>query len=123
MHREQPLRVEAEGVWTAGTPVGSVLRLPMKNGEGRYIHDDPEQLAADGQVLLRYSLPDGTVDAAANPNGSVANIAAVTNRNGNVAGLMPHPEHAVDELLGSTDGRALFHGVMRTVRERAGTPA
>ena len=115
LHREQPLRIEREGAWTRGTPAGTVVRIPLKNGEGRYVHDDPEALAASGQVLVRYCTPDGTVDTAANPNGSVANIAGVTNPAGNVAGLMPHPEHAVDPLLGSTDGRAFLGAVMHTV--------
>lgn len=87
---------------------GRVIDIPLKNGEGRFVHDDPAALAANGQVLLRYCHADGTVDEAANPNGSVDNIAGVTNEAGNVAGLMPHPEHAVDALLGSTDGKAFL---------------
>jgi phosphoribosylformylglycinamidine synthase len=67
------------------------------------VHDDPEGLARDGQVLARYG---------DNPNGSVADIAGVTNAPGNVAGLMPHPEHAVDALLGGTDGRRLLAAVL-----------
>ena len=86
-------------------PEGRVIDIPLKNGEGRFVHDDPAALAANGQVLLRYCHADGTVDEAANPNGSIDNIAGVTNEAGNVAGLMPHPEHAVDALLGSTDGK------------------
>ena len=69
------------------------------------MHGDPDGLAAAGQVLLRYCSASGVVDEASNPNGSVASIAGVTNEAGNVAGLMPHPEHAVDALLGSTDGQ------------------
>ena len=89
-------------------PEGRVIDIPLRNGEGRFVHDDPAALAANGQVLLRYCHADGTVDEAANPNGSVDNIAGVTNEAGNVAGLMPHPEHAVDALLGSTDGKAFL---------------
>lgn len=85
-----------------------VIQIPMKNGEGRYVHDDPAGLLAAGQVLLRYCDADGAVTDEANPNGSVAGIAGVTNEAGNVAGLMPHPEHAVDALLGGTDGRAFL---------------
>ena len=109
--RSQHLRVEAPGIWCAA-PAGSVLELPVKHGEGRYVHDDPAALAAAGQVLLRYCHADGAVDAGANPNGSLDNIAGVTDAAGNVAGLMPHPEHAVEALLGSTDGRAILGAVL-----------
>lgn len=99
IHRPQPLRWES---------TGSVMTVPLKNGEGRFVHDDPAALAAAGQVLLRYCDADGNVTPEANPNGSLDNIAGITNAEGNVAGLMPHPEHAVDPLLGSTDGRAFL---------------
>ena len=108
VHRRQHVRLEASCAWTRCVPPGTVLEIPVKHGEGRYIHPEPDALAAGGQVLMRYCRPDGAVDEAANPNGSVAGIAGVTNPAGNVAALMPHPEHAVDPLLGSTDGRALL---------------
>ncbi|NNL87133.1 MAG: phosphoribosylformylglycinamidine synthase I, partial [Myxococcales bacterium] len=78
----------------------------------------PEELAeleANGQVLLRYCDAEGQASEAANPNGSVANIAGVTNRPGNVLGLMPHPEHAVEPLLGGTDGLAILGSVVDAV--------
>jgi phosphoribosylformylglycinamidine synthase subunit PurQ / glutaminase len=112
VHREQHLRVEACCAWTAGIAPGTVLRLPIKHGEGRYIHPDPAELAAAGQVLVRYCNAAGAVTADANPNGSLAGIAGVTNAAGNVAGLMPHPEHAVDALLGPIDGRLLLGAVL-----------
>jgi phosphoribosylformylglycinamidine synthase subunit PurQ / glutaminase len=115
IHRRQHLRVEGRGAWAGDLAPGTVLDIPIKHGEGRYVHDDPEALSAAGQVLVRYCHPDGTVDEAANPNGSMANIAGVTNEAGNVAGLMPHPEHAVEPLLGSTDGRRLLGAVLRRV--------
>jgi phosphoribosylformylglycinamidine synthase I len=101
LHRRQHL------LWQPSEGPARVIEIPVKNGEGRYVHPDPEGLAAAGQVLARYCDPDGVVTEAANPNGSVAAIAGVTNAAGNVAGLMPHPEHAVDELVGwgTTDGR------------------
>jgi phosphoribosylformylglycinamidine synthase subunit PurQ / glutaminase len=111
-HHRQHIRLEASCVWTGSTVPGTVLEIPVKNGEGRYVHPDPESLWASGQVLARYCDADGEVTDAVNPNGSVANIAGVTNADGNVAGLMPHPEHAVDPLLGSTDGRVLFAAVL-----------
>lgn len=104
--RPQAVRLEADG---------TVLELPVKHGEGRYVHDAPEELAAAGQVLARYCEPDGTLTEQANPNGSVAAIAGVTNERGNVVGLMPHPEHAVDALLGGTDGRRLLSAVLAPV--------
>ncbi|HUH06683.1 MAG TPA: phosphoribosylformylglycinamidine synthase subunit PurQ [Egibacteraceae bacterium] len=113
IHRMQAIRIESECDWTAGIAPGAVLQIPIKHGEGRYVHDDVEALAAAGQVLARYCGPDGAVDEAHNPNGSLANIAGVTNAAGNVAGLMPHPEHAVDALLGSTDGQRLLGAVLR----------
>ena len=111
--RPQHVRVEGHGPWVAGLERGAVLQLPIKHGEGRYVHPDPRALAEAGQVLLRYCDATGGGAPASNPNGSVAAIAGVTNPGGNVAGLMPHPEHAVDPLLGSTDGRALLAGVLR----------
>ncbi|MGI8875260.1 MAG: phosphoribosylformylglycinamidine synthase subunit PurQ, partial [Egibacteraceae bacterium] len=116
VHRAQHVRVERRSTWTRAVAPGTVLALPIKHGEGRYVHDDVAALAAAGQVLLRYCHADGTVDHAANPNGSLAEVAGVTNAAGNVAGLMPHPEHAVDRLLGSTDGRALLGSVPLTRR-------
>ena len=79
---------------------GQALTIPVKHGEGCWFADDDllAELEANGQVVLRYA-------AGANPNGSVADVAGVVNADGNVFGLMPHPEHAVDPLLGSGDGR------------------
>ncbi|MEX0659557.1 MAG: phosphoribosylformylglycinamidine synthase subunit PurQ [Egibacteraceae bacterium] len=115
VHRRQHVRVEAVGAWTAGIAPGTILDIPVKHGEGRYVHPDPDGLAAAGQVLARYCHADGTVDDGANPNGSVAGIAGVTNAGGNVAGLMPHPEHAVDPLLGSTDGARLLRAALARI--------
>ncbi len=112
VHRRQHVVVEADCAWTRGLPAGTVLQVPVKHGEGRYVHDDPQALAAAGQVLARYCDATGAITDAANPNGSLAAIAGVTNAQGNVAGLMPHPEHAVDPLLGSTDGRRLLGAVL-----------
>ena len=117
VHRPQHLRVEASCAWTRATEPGAVLSIPVKHGEGRYVHPDPQALADAGQVLVRYCDADGALTEAANPNGSVAGIAGVVNPRGNVAGLMPHPEHAVDALLGSTDGRLLLRSVLAGVRD------
>jgi phosphoribosylformylglycinamidine synthase len=92
------LRVErADTIFTSRARVGQVLKIPVKHGEGAYFAT-PEVLArleARGQVFLRYCDETGVVTAAANPNGSLANIAGICNEAGNVFGLMPHPEHAV----------------------------
>ena len=99
------LRVERESPWLPGAARGDLLRIPIKHHDGA-IFAPPDVLArleADGQVLLRYE---------PNPNGSVDAIACVANAAGNVVGLMPHPEHAVDPLLGSTDGRRLLDGLL-----------
>ena len=105
------LRVErADTPFCSQRAVGSVLRIPIKHGEGAYFAAPPllERLEQRGQVVLRYCEPDGSVTDAANPNGSVANVAGIVNEDGNVFGLMPHPEHAVEERIGGTDGRAIL---------------
>jgi phosphoribosylformylglycinamidine synthase subunit PurQ / glutaminase len=106
--REVEVVVEStDSAWTSACPAGSSLTIPVKHGEGRYVHDDPAALEAAGQVVFRYA-------PGHNPNGSLSDIAGVRNPAGNVVGLMPHPEHAVDPLLGPTGGRGLFESVLRT---------
>ncbi len=96
---------------------GQVLRIPIAHGEGRYVADDATLDALDqsGHVLFRYCDTDGAVTDAANPNGALRNIAGITNASGNVLGMMPHPERAVESLLGSTDGLALFESLLARV--------
>jgi phosphoribosylformylglycinamidine synthase len=108
--REVEVIVESTATaWTSACDPGATLTIPVKHGEGRYVHDDPAALAAAGQVVFRYAPGD-------NPNGSLDGIAGVRNPAGNVVGLMPHPEHAVDPLLGPTGGRGLFESVLRAAR-------
>jgi len=97
--------------FTRGIAEGERLSIPVKHGEGRFWapEESLDRLEADGQVAFRYAQGQ-------NPNGSARDIAGVTNEAGNVLGLMPHPEHAVDDLTGSSDGLRLFEAV-------AGTPA
>jgi phosphoribosylformylglycinamidine synthase subunit PurQ / glutaminase len=92
------------------------LTIPIKHGEGCYFADTEllAELEANGQVVLRYR---------DNPNGAVADIAAVINADGNVLGLMPHPEHAVDPLVGSTDGALVLGSVVDAVRDRVAITA
>jgi phosphoribosylformylglycinamidine synthase len=112
------LRVEhAESPFTNRCRPGQVLRIPISHGEGNF-YAEPEtirDLEVRGQVLWRYCAPDGRVTAAANPNGSLANIAGISNQRGNVVGMMPHPERACEELLGSADGNLIFQSAMRSL--------
>jgi phosphoribosylformylglycinamidine synthase len=105
------LRVERAGPPFLGRArSGQVLRMPVKHGEGCYFAP-PDLLAAleaRGQVVLRYCDEGGAVGERANPNGSVANVAGIRSERGNVMGLMPHPEHAVEPAIGGTDGLVLL---------------
>ncbi|MHB1224004.1 MAG: phosphoribosylformylglycinamidine synthase subunit PurQ [Gemmatimonadaceae bacterium] len=96
---------------------GQLLDIPIAHGEGRYAADEEvlDRLEGDGDVIFRYVDADGQPTEAANPNGSARNIAGIINDRGNVLGMMPHPERAVDRLLGSTDGLALFQGLLDRV--------
>ena len=116
------LRVErAEAPFTSRAREGQVLRIPIKHGEGAYFAsaDDLARMQANGQVLLRYCEPDGSVTAAANPNGSLENIAGIVNQAGNVFGLMPHPEHAVEGAIGGRDGAILLGSLIDAVQAEA----
>ena len=108
---EQVLRVEnASTAWTSDLEVGGHITIPLKNGEGGFVADGPtlERLEGEGQIVFRY--------VGGNPNGSYRGIAGITNQRGNVVGLMPHPEHAVEEGFGpSTDGLAFFTSVLNRV--------
>jgi phosphoribosylformylglycinamidine synthase len=97
--------------FTAGLPAGRILKMPIAHAEGRYVHDDPAALAAGGQIIFRYVDASGGHGPEANPNGSVEDIAGVSNARGNVVGMMPHPERAAEASLGSTDGRQLFESL------------
>lgn len=108
--RDVPLTVvNADTPWTRAYDEGELLVVPVKNGEGRYHADEHtlDRLEANGQVVVRYAV--GT-----NPNGSARDIAGVCDEAGNVVGVMPHPEHAVDPgLVGGTDGRGFFASVLQ----------
>jgi len=110
--RDQGLRVEnAHTDWTRGFVTGQEIVVPVKNGEGAYMADEAtlDRLEGEGRVVFRY--------IGGNPNGSRRDIAGITNAAGNVVGLMPHPEHAIDPLTGpGTDGLGLFTSLL----ERAG---
>ena len=99
---------------------GDVLEIPVKHGEGQFVCSDEElrRLQAEELVVFRYVTPEGEIDDDANPNGSRDAIAGVRNDRGNVVGMMPHPEHAVDPDVGPTGGRPLFESLLSRVLER-----
>ncbi len=110
------VRVEtSRSVLTGGLVPGEVLEIPIKHGEGQFVaaEDDLARIEGEGLVVLRYCAPDGTVDEEHNPNGSAHAIAGVRNEGGNVVGLMPHPEHAVDPDLGPTGGQPLLASLLQ----------
>jgi len=95
----------------------SVLKLPIAHAEGNYVCDDATlmELQQDDRIVFRYCDPSGNITDAANPNGARDNIAGICNSTRNVLGLMPHPERACEELLGSTDGRDVFRSLAATL--------
>lgn len=108
------LRVENNATrFTQACEKGEVLKIPIAHGEGNYYHFDDEirTLEDKGQVLFRYVDRQGNVTPEANPNGSLNNIAGIINEEGNVLGMMPHPERAVEEVLGSADGLKVFASI------------
>ncbi len=112
------IRVEVnDSAFTHGCPQGTLLRIPVAHGEGCYFADAAtvRELNDRRQVILRYATADGRIEPAANPNGSVENIAGICNREGNVFGLMPHPDRACEARLGSVDGVKIFRSMMETI--------
>ena len=109
--RDQKLRIENNtSTWTKDFEIGQEILIPLKNGEGGYVADEKtlDQLEAEGRVIARY------LDV--NPNGSRRDIAGITNERGNVVGIMPHPEHAVEELTGpTTDGLGFFTSILKSL--------
>jgi phosphoribosylformylglycinamidine synthase len=101
-------------------PAGKPLRVPIAHGEGCYFADEPTlaRLQANDQILWQYCDATGAVTDAANPNGSLHNIAGICNERRNVAGLMPHPERACESLLGSDDGKWIFESVFAALEDK-----
>jgi phosphoribosylformylglycinamidine synthase len=109
------LRVETtSSIFTGAYAEGQILRMPIAHAEGSYYADDETlgRLEGDGRVLFRYTDAVGEVTDDANPNGSAHGIAGILNEAGNVMGMMPHPERAVEEILGSVDGLGLFEALL-----------
>lgn len=129
MLRNRSLKFICEPVWLkvkrSGTPFTnqipeeSLLQIPIAHGEGNYFCDSStlEDLQKEGRILFTYCGPDGTESDAYNPNGSLANIAGITNRQGNVLGMMPHPERCSEEVLGGRDGLKIFASMLKWCQE------
>ena len=112
------IRVEnATTPFTSRYERGQVLRIPVAHGDGRFTADADviARLEGDGHVVFRYVNADGEPAADASPNGAMHNIAGIVNAEGNVLGMMPHPERALDAWLGSTDGLPLFESMLARV--------
>jgi phosphoribosylformylglycinamidine synthase I len=116
--RHVHIRVEqADTPFTNAAKKAQILRIPIAHNDGNYNVDDATLavLEKDRQVIFRYTSPDGSDDASGNPNGSMANIAGICNRERNVAGLMPHPERAVEAALDSADGLIIFRSMIEAL--------
>jgi phosphoribosylformylglycinamidine synthase len=132
MLRNRDVQYHCEHVWvrveqtstpfTAKAAPGQVLRIPIAHGEGNYFAPDDvvARLEDEGRVVFRYVTPQGVVTDAANPNGSLRNIAGICNAGRNVVGLMPHPERAVEAMTGSDDGRVVFESLIASAAETVG---
>ena len=109
--RDQKLRIENDSsMWTSDFEIGQEILIPLKNGEGGYVADEKtlDELEGEGRVIARY--------LELNPNGSRRDIAGITNARGNVVGIMPHPEHAVEKLTGpTTDGLGFFTSLLTSL--------
>ncbi|HSD64639.1 MAG TPA: phosphoribosylformylglycinamidine synthase subunit PurQ [Ignavibacteriaceae bacterium] len=94
-----------------------VLKIPVAHGEGNYFADEKtlKTLEDNNQVVFRYVSPENVIDEKWNPNGSVKNIAGIVNRQGNVLGMMPHPERSCDPVLGKTDGQLIFRSIINNI--------
>ncbi len=111
INRDQRLRLESTSDWTGDYATGQEIVVPVKNGEGNYVASAQvlDELEASGRVIARY--------VGSNPNGSARDIAGIRNERGNVVGIMPHPEHAVEDLIGTagTDGLGFFTSVLKAL--------
>ncbi len=124
-YRCQPVHLLAANVdsaFTRGLRRGQVLTMPISHGEGKYYADPStmDELRRDNRIAFRYATPDGQVTRAANPNGSLDNVAGIVNETGTVLGLMPHPERAAESAMGSTDGLLLLQSLLGSLVEDGG---
>jgi phosphoribosylformylglycinamidine synthase I len=120
----RPVHVRVENTdtpFTGAAKVGQVLQMPIAHADGNYYCDTATlaDLERNHQIIFRYTTADGREEAAANPNGSLANIAGICSRERNVVGLMPHPDRAVEAALGSDDGLVIFRSVIQSFTRQA----
>ena len=116
------LRVEnTDTAFSSRTKEGQVISVPISHGEGNYFAPEAtlKEIENNGQVLFRYSSPDGNVNTQSNPNGSINNIAGITNQEGNVLGMMPHPERCCDPIIGGIDGNFIFGSLVDYIGKKA----
>lgn len=115
-HQSQLEVVNNNNPFTSEYEQGEIVNIPIAHGEGNYFCDDETlaELQANNQIIFRYA-------GDSNPNGSILNIAGISNKAGNVVGMMPHPERAVNEILGSADGKRMFTSILNAWREQHGT--
>ena len=114
------LRVESnDSPFTQSAETGQLLRVPISHGEGNYFAEQKtlDELETNGRVLFRYSNDSGEIVPDANPNGSINNIAGITNEAGNVLGMMPHPERCCEEIVGGVDGKVIFNSIIESSRK------
>lgn len=104
--------------FTTEIPEGKTLRIPISHGEGNFFADEDtiKEIEDNGQVIFRYCDKNGNVTPEANPNGSINNIAGITNKQGNVLGMMPHPERYCDKLVGGDDGKFIFNSLINHLK-------
>ncbi len=114
--RQVDLKVEnSSTVFSSSYKKGQVVSIPIAHADGNYFADDDtvKRLEDNDRIIFRYSTPEGRVIEEANPNGALSNIAGIINEGGNVMGMMPHPERASEDELGSTDGRGVFESILK----------
>lgn len=104
----------------AGGATGSIVKIPIAHGEGNYFiePDKIDELEKNGQILFRYSSPTGELSPESNPNGSINNIAGITNKAGNVLGMMPHPERACSKTIGNDSGKFIFSSIANFIKSK-----
>ena len=116
------LRVEnTDTAFSTRTEEGQIISVPISHGEGNYFasKETLNGIESNGQVLFRYASPDGFINPDSNPNGSINNIAGITNHQGNVLGMMPHPERCCDPIIGGTDGNFIFGSLVDYIGKKA----
>ena len=112
------LKIEnKETVYTKGINGKNSLKIPVAHGEGNYFTDENtlKELEDNNQIVFKYCTSDGSITNESNPNGSIMNIAGIINKNGNVMGMMPHPERSSDSVLGKTDGSLIFKSLVNNI--------